>query len=54
MKFNQLINRELLSNGVELFRNTLIVQLLETNLFKLLEFDIYKSMKITNKRTYSY
>jgi hypothetical protein len=53
-EFNQLINRELLSNGVELFRNTLIVQLLETNLFKLLEFDIYKSMKITNKRTYSY
>jgi hypothetical protein len=52
-EFNQLLNRELLPNGVELFRNTLVVQLLETNLFKLVEFDIYKSIKITNKRSYS-
>ena len=52
-QFNQLINTEDLSKGVDLFRNTLIIQLLEINLFKLLELDIYKSMKITNTRKYS-
>ena len=52
-EFDQLISTEILSKGVELFRNTLMVQLLEVNLFKLLEMDIYKSMKVTNTRKYT-
>lgn len=52
-QFNQLINAEELAKGVELFRNTLMTQLLEIDLFKLIEIDIYKSMKITNTRKYS-
>ena len=52
-QFNQLINAEELEKGVELFRNTLMTQLLEIDLFKLVEIDVYKSMKITNTRKYS-
>lgn len=52
-EFHQLISNEILSKGVELFRNTLTVQLLDINLFKLLELDIYKSMVISPLRKYS-
>jgi hypothetical protein len=52
-EYHQLISNEMLSKGVELFRNTLIVQLLDVNFFKLLELDIYKSMVVSNSRKYS-
>jgi hypothetical protein len=53
MEFDRLITNELLNEGVELFRNTLISNLLEINMVNVLNSDIYKSIKITSERIYS-
>lgn len=52
-EFDNLIKNELLSIVVPLFRNTLIAQLLQNNIIPILNNDIYKSIKVTNKRIYS-
>ncbi len=52
-EFNQLIEREEVANGVSLFRNSLILSTLKTDIFESLLTDINLSIKITSKRTYS-
>lgn len=53
IEFNRLIESELLSLGVEVFRNKIVTEMLNLNLFDALEADIHKSIRATNKRTYS-
>jgi hypothetical protein len=52
-EFNRLIETKLLGIGVSAFRNKLITKMLTLDLFDLLEDDIHKSIKLTNRRTYS-
>ena len=52
-EFNKLIETETLAQGVSLFRNTLISKILKVNIFDEISDEIYTSMKITNKRSYS-
>jgi hypothetical protein len=52
-EFEKLFQNELLSTGVSLFRNMLILQILQINIFEYLKNDINKSIKIMNKRKYS-
>ena len=52
-EFETLLKTELLSTGVSLFRNTLILQILQIDMFEVLKDDIHKSIKFTNKRKYS-
>lgn len=52
-EFENLLKTELLPTGVSLFRNTLILQVLQINIFEVLKDDIHKSIKLTNKRKYS-
>jgi ATP-dependent Clp protease ATP-binding subunit ClpA len=52
-EFNKLIETETLAQGVSLFRNTLISKILKVNIFDEISDEIYISMKITNKRSYS-
>jgi hypothetical protein len=53
IEFERLIKNELISTGVNLFRNTLVSKVLKIKLNELLEHEIYKSMKLTNQRNYS-
>lgn len=52
-EFNKLIETETLAQGVSLFRNTLISKILQIDIFDEISNEIYTSMKITNKRSYS-
>lgn len=52
-EFNKLIENEALAKGVSLFRNTLISKILKIDIFEEISEEIYTSMKITNKRSYS-
>jgi type III secretion system FlhB-like substrate exporter len=52
-EFNKLIENEALAKGVSLFRNTLISKLLQIDIFEEISEEIYTSMKITNRRSYS-
>lgn len=52
-EFNHLIENEELGKGVSIFRNSLILSTLKTDIFESLLKDINLSIKITNKRTYS-
>lgn len=52
-EFNQLMENEELGKGVSLFRNSLILSTLKTDIFESLLTDINMSIKITSKRTYS-
>lgn len=52
-EFNKLIENEALAKGVSLFRNTLISNILKIDIFEEISEEIYTSMKITNKRSYS-
>jgi ATP-dependent Clp protease ATP-binding subunit ClpA len=52
-EFNKLIENEALATGVSLFRNTLISKILKIDIFEEISEEIYTSMKITNKRSYS-
>lgn len=52
-EFNKLIENEVLAKGVSLFRNTLICKILKIDIFEEISEEIYTSMKITNKRSYS-
>ena len=52
-EFNKLIENEALAKGVSLFRNTLVSNILKLNIFEEISTEIYTSMKITNKRSYS-
>lgn len=52
-EFNKLIENEVLAKGVSLFRNTLISKILKIDIFEEISEEIYTSMKITNKRSYS-
>lgn len=52
-EFDHLIENEELGKGVLIFRNSLILSTLKTDLFETLLKDINMSIKITNKRTYS-
>ena len=52
-EFNKLIESEALAKGVSLFRNTLISNILKINIFEEISEEVYTSMKITNKRSYS-
>ena len=52
-EFNKLIENEALAKGVSLFRNTLISKILKIDIYEELSKEIYTSMKITNKRSYS-
>lgn len=53
IEFNKLIETESLSEGVSFFRNTLILKVLETNIFDELSNEILTSVKTNNKRSYS-
>lgn len=53
LEFNKLIETENLAKGVSFFRNTLISQILETNIFEKLLEEILISIKVNNKRSYS-
>ena len=52
-EFNKLIENEALAKGVSLFRNTLISKILKIDIYEEISEEIYTSMKITNKRSYS-
>jgi ATP-dependent Clp protease ATP-binding subunit ClpA len=52
-EFNKLIETETLAQGVSLFRNSLISKILKVNIFDEISDEIYTSMKISNKRSYS-
>lgn len=52
-EFNKLIENEALAKGISLFRNTLISKILKIDIFEEISEEIYTSMKITNKRSYS-
>ena len=52
-EFNKLVENEALAKGVSLFRNTLISKLLQIDIFEEISEEIYTSMKITNRRSYS-
>lgn len=52
-EFDLLIQKEILPNAVSLFRNILVSDMLQVNLFNLLTVEINKSNKVNNKRTYS-
>ena len=52
-EFDSLIEKELLPNAVSLFRNILVSDILQVNLFNLLKIEINKSNRINNKRSYS-
>lgn len=52
-EFNKLIENEALAKGVSLFRNTLIANILQIDIFEEISREIATSMKITNKRSYS-
>jgi ATP-dependent Clp protease ATP-binding subunit ClpA len=52
-EFNKLIENEALAKGVSLFRNTLISKILKIDIFEEISEEIYTSMKITNRRSYS-
>ena len=53
LEFNKLIDTDSLVTGVQLFRNMLITQLTQVNIFNLVFDEVKKSIKITNKRKYS-
>jgi hypothetical protein len=53
LEFNDLIETEGLENAVSLFRHSLILDTLETDILESLLKDIKMSIKITSKRTYS-
>lgn len=52
-EFNKLIENEALAKGVSLFRNTLVSDILKKDLFEDISKEIYTSIRITNKRSYS-
>jgi hypothetical protein len=52
-QFETLLKTELLATGVSLFRNILVSQVLQIDMFEVLKDDIHKSIKLTNKRKYS-
>jgi|TARA_B110000091_G_scaffold172141_1_gene185316 hypothetical protein len=52
-EFNKLIEDESIVKGVEMFRNVLIKEITQINIFKLLTNEIKKSIKVTNNRKYS-
>jgi len=52
-QFESLLKKENLLEGVLLFRNTLVAEILKVNLFDEIYKDINKSIKITNRRNYS-
>lgn len=51
--YDKLIKKESLSSAVSIFRNFVIKDLLEINLFDILSQEIFTSIKIQNKRKYS-
>ena len=53
LEFNKLIDTDSLVTGVQLFRNMLITQLTQVNIFTLVFDEVKKSIQITNKRKYS-
>lgn len=53
IEFDRLITNELLNTGVELFRNTLISKLLQSNISEIIIKDIHKSINLNYKRIYS-
>ena len=53
LEFNKLIDTNSLVTGVQLFRNMLITQLTQVNIFTLVFDEVKKSIQITNKRKYS-
>ncbi len=52
-EFNILLKNNLLQMGVLLFRNTIISELLQINIYDILFSDIKKSIKVMNTRKYS-
>ena len=52
-EFEVLLKNNLVGTGVSLFRNNVILQALESNIFDTLKKDIHKSIRITNQRKYS-
>ena len=54
LEFNKLIQTDSLSTGVQLFRNMLITQLTQINVFSVVFDEVKKSIKVTNNRKYSY
>ena len=53
LEFNKLIDTNSFVTGVQLFRNMLITQLTQINIFTLVFDEVKKSIQITNKRKYS-
>lgn len=53
IEFKRLIENQLLETGINLFRNSLISEILKANFFDSLNLDIKNSMKIVNNRKYS-
>ncbi len=51
--FNKLIKNDLLVTAVSFFRNSLVKEVLQQNIFRLLSNEISNSIKTTNKRKYS-
>jgi hypothetical protein len=52
-QFSKLIENKTLGEGVQLFRNIIINDVLEVNIYQILLKDIKNSMKINTERTYS-
>ena len=52
-EFNKLVENENLSKGVSFFRNRIVSNILETNIFDELVNEILTSIKVNNKRSYS-
>ena len=53
IQFNRLIERDVMSPGILLFRNKLIRKILEQNIAKCIKQEILRSIKITASRKYS-
>jgi hypothetical protein len=53
LEFNRMIERSLLDCGVTCFRHLLLHRVLETNMQELIELEVNKSIKVTNKRKYT-
>lgn len=53
IEFDRLLSNEILQEGVSLFRNTIIYELLKLNITNLLLKDIHVSIEGTNTRVYS-
>lgn len=53
VEFNRLIENDILDLGILYFRNKLLKNVLKVNLPELIELEVNKSIKVTNKRKYS-